>query len=278
MRKLAPVAVLLKVKRLPSLPAVVLKVLQSFEDEDPDVNALVDDIARDVALAALVLRLANSPFYGLQTRVATLNDAVTVLGFRNVRAAVLGIAAAHSLGPAALPGFDLHAFWQHGAAVALASRVFARELGHPPEIAFVAGLLHDIGVIALLTVYPREMAEVSAYRARQECLYREAERDVIAVDHTMVGEALLRHWRFPEQITQAVLGHHVPDDIGGLADIVHISDALVHAIGLADLPVDLVPQLSDVAFNRLGLSIPQLKKCMAEVARDYESASQALLG
>lgn len=278
MRKLAPVSVLLKVKRLPSLPEVVLRVLQSFDEEDPDVDVLVDEIARDLALAALVLRLANSPFYGLQTRVATLGDAVTVLGFRNVRAAVLGIAATHSLGPVAVPGFDLHAFWQHSSAVALASRILARELGQPQEVAFVAGLLHDIGIIALLTVYPKEMAEVSAYRARQECLYREAERDVIAVDHTMVGEALLRHWRFPEQITQAVLGHHVPDDIGGLADIVHISDGLVHAIGLAETSADLVPPLSDVAFNRLGLSIPQLKKCMAEVARDYESASLALRG
>jgi HD-like signal output (HDOD) protein len=277
MRKLASAAVLMKLRRLPSLPEVVLKVLATFEQEEPDTQTVVEEIARDQALTALVLRLANSPFYGLQTRIATLQDAVTVLGFRNVRAAVAGVAATRCLSPAGAPGFSLHAFWLHGTAVGLAARFLARETGQPQEIAFVTGLLHDVGILALLSVYPEEMKEVFAYRSRHECLYREAEQDVIAIDHTFVGEAMLRQWHFPASITQAVLGHHAPDDIGGLADIVHIADALVHAIGLADVQVDLVPPVSETAYNRLGLRVELLKRCMAEVQRDYAVAGQILL-
>lgn len=264
------------VQHLPALPAVVAKVLQTFQQEDPDIDQLAGEIAHDQALATRVLRLANSPFYGLQTRVGTLHDAITVLGFRNVRAAVAGIAVMRCFADDQLPGFDMAAFWNHATATALASRAIARIAHQPEELAFTAGLVHDIGVLVLLTTVPADMAKVLAYAGQRDCSLREAERDVLGIDHTVVGEALLRHWHFPEAICEAVLGHHDSSDIGRLADVVHVADVVVHAMAAAEHPDGRVPPLSDVAFNRLGLGVGKLKQVMHEVGRDFAPACQAL--
>ena len=264
------------VEQLPALPAVVAKVLQTFQQDNPDIELLIREISHDQALAARVLRLANSPFYGLQTRVGALHDAITVLGFRNVRAAVAGVAVMRCFAHGQLAGFDTTAFWNHATATALAARALARLAHQPEELAFTAGLVHDIGVLALLTVVPGEMAKVRAYAEARDCSLREAERDVLGIDHPAVGDALLRRWHFPEAICQAVLGHHDSADIGGLADVVHVADVVVHAMAAAEHPGGRVPLLSEVAFNRLGLGVGKLKQVMHEVSRDYALTCQAL--
>lgn len=264
------------VQQLPALPDVVLKVLQSFEQEDPDIDRLANEIGHDQALAARVLRLANSPFYGLQTRVGTLHDAITVLGFRNVRAAVAGVAVTRCFAHNHYPDFDMAAFWMHCTAVAVASRTIARLSRQPEELAFTAGLVHDIGALALLTAFPAEMAAVLAYARQHDCNLREAERDVLGLDHAAVGDALLRHWHFPEAICLAVRGHHECEDIGGLADVVHLADGVVHGLAAAEHEGGRVPPISDNAFNRLGMSVSRLKTVLAEVARDAGPAHAAL--
>lgn len=265
-----------RVRQLPALPDVVVKVLQTFAEEDPDLDRLVREIAHDQALVTRVLRLANSPFYGLQSRVGTLHDAITVLGFRNVRAAVAGVAVMRCFAAPRYADFDSTAFWNHSTAVALAARAVARIARQPEELAFTAGLVHDVGVLALLTAFPDRMAAVLSYGRQHDCFIREAERDVLGLDHAVAGEALLRHWHFPEPICAAVLGHHDPEEIGSLADVVHVADIVAHAVAAAEHAGGHVPPLAEVAFNRLGLGVVKLKRVMQEVARDFEPACQAL--
>lgn len=264
------------VQDLPALPSVVLKVLQTFRQDNPDLDLLAREIAGDQALATRVLRLANSPFYGLQTKVGSLQDAITVLGFRNVRAAVAGIAVLRCFARSPCAGFNLDTFQRHGMAAALAARAIARQAQLPDELAFSAGLVHDIGVLALLTAFPEPMAEVLAYATRHDCALREAEREVLGIDHASVGDALLRHWHFPEEICLAVLGHHDSSAIGGLADVIHVADVLVHGLAAAEHAGGRVPPLSDIAYNRLGLGVGKLKQVMHEVSRDFEPVRQAL--
>jgi putative nucleotidyltransferase with HDIG domain len=264
------------VQDLPALPSVVLKVLQTFRQDNPDLDLLAREIAGDQALATRVLRLANSPFYGLQTKVGSLQDAITVLGFRNVRAAVAGIAVLRCFARSPCAGFNLDTFQRHGMAAALAARAIARQAQLPEELAFSAGLVHDIGALALLTAFPEPMAEVLAYATRHDCALREAEREVLGIDHASVGDALLRHWHFPEEICLAVLGHHDSSAIGGLADVIHVADVLVHGLAAAEHAGGRVPPLSDIAYNRLGLSVGKLKQVMHEVSRDFEPVRQAL--
>ena len=105
--------VIAQIRQLPSLPAVVTEVLESFEDERADGGAIAHKIAQDQALSAKVLRVANSSFYGLQGKVVTVQDAMVVLGFRNVRTLVMAAGVTGSFPTVAAGGFDLRAFWMH---------------------------------------------------------------------------------------------------------------------------------------------------------------------
>ena len=269
-----------RIVRLPALKPVVLQVLASFERPELDIDSIVNELARDQTLSARVLRLANSSFYGLQTRIATLHDAVMVLGFRHIRATVAAVAVTECFTDKHLPSFDFPAFWRHAAAVGLAARTIAAILGRPGEVAFLAGLLHDIGVLVLLSSFPEHSECVFDHAERDHCLIIDAEHDVIGIDHAMIGEALAERWKFPAPIRLAIGAHHLPDaqPADSLANIVHLADVMVHAMGISDPVDELVPPLSDIAFNRLGLDMEDLRRVMREVETRIGPLCQALHG
>lgn len=264
--------------RLPSLPTVVLRVLESFARDDVDVDQLGRLIAQDQALTARVLRLANSSFYGLQKRVGTLGEAIVVLGFRNVRATVAAVAATSCFAEMRRPGFDFSAFWRHCAAVGIGARVLADAAGKSGEQAFVAGLLHDVGILVLLTGFPDHMRAVSDYHRLNQCLYPEAEREVLGIDHAQIGEMLAQRWHFPEVISAAIAHHHHPADAeaSGLAGVVHLADCLAHALGIMDTVEEVVPPVDEVAFNRLGIGVPDFKRALHEVHSHLDELGQLL--
>lgn len=269
-----------EIARLPSLPTVVLEVLASFDAGQVDVDRIVNELAQDPSLSARVLRLANSSFYGLQTRVGSLHDAVVVLGFRQVRATVAAVAVTRCLADHSLPGFDFPAFWRHCIAVGMAARRVAEQVGESGERAFIAGLLHDIGWLVLFAAFPRQSLAVLEYARYEHCLIVEAEHEIIGIDHSLVGGALAARWHFPENIAEAIRAYRYPDDLpaGSLAGIVHFADGLVHALGIADGLEDLVPPLSDTVFHRLALGLPEIKAIMGAVEADLDSTCHALIG
>lgn len=134
-----------RLKQLPSLPAVVTRLLDSFANEEIDTAAIARQIALDQGLTARVLRVANSSFYRLQSRVGTINEAVVVLGFRAVRSMVLAVGVNGAFRADLCLGFDQAAYLRHGVGTALRARELASATGHNPELAFTAGILHDIG-------------------------------------------------------------------------------------------------------------------------------------
>lgn len=280
MNTLTVAEVMSEIVRLPSLPAVVLEILASFENEDVDIDRLVAELHEDQALTARVLRLANSSFYGLERRIATVHDAVLVLGFRQLRATVAAVAVTSCFTDRHLPGFDVPAFWRHCAAVGLASRVLAEHTGRSGETAFVAGLIHDVGLLLLLSSFPGQSAAVLRHARLEHCLICDAEHEVIGIDHAMVGRALAERWKFPPLIRDAIGAHHAPDDqpAESLAGLVHVADAIVHALGISDNIEELVPPVSDLALARLGLGLDELKRTMREIDAHLDEVCKALIG
>jgi len=266
-------------RQLPSLPVVVLEVLESFERSDVDVDALSRKIAKDQAIAARVLRIANSSFYGLQTRVATVQEAVVVLGFRSVRAMVMSVAATNSFPRGECRGFNHTAFWRHCVGVAMCARTLAQRAQINPEKAFTAGLMHDIGRLVLVTCFPQEYAETLAYRAHHDCTVVIAERDVLGLDHAVVGDALAERWKFSPVLREGIAGHHTPQGYTAtsLAGLIHVADLTVHALGLSGEDSELVAPMADVAWNRLGLDWTQFRSVLGEVESGFEEACQTLL-
>lgn len=273
MSELSMDTLLANVDNLPSLPGVVAELIRSLEKEAVSVDELVEGIASDQALAARVLRVANSPFYGIQQRVAHIHDAIVVLGFQAVGSLVLAASITGYFVPPQGSGIDPAVFWRHGIGTGLCARALAHKCGLDAETGFTAGLLHDIGQLLLVTRHPRQYAEVLAWRDANDCPMRDAERSVLGFDHAQAGEMVTRRWRFPPGIVQAVAHHHEPGraETPGYADLAHVADALAHAMNLARDARALVPPIDAAAWRRLALDESTLAGLLPGIAREHES-------
>ena len=267
-----------QIQELPSLPVVVLELLSSMDQDDTDVHVLAQKIELDQALAAKTLRIANSSFYGMQSKVTSIPQAVSVLGFHSIRTVVTACALTSSFAPAA-GGFDFQAFWRHSLATAIAARLLAPHLGVNPETAFTAGLLHDLGTLVLVTRFPAEHALVRSYRQAHDCQMADAELAVIGIDHAQVGSALAAYWKFPEAIQQAVADHHAIDrlEAGGLPLAVHMANAVALALDLAGIDDALVPPLSPAVWRSLSLDEQAWFALLRQTEHTFDEMSRIML-
>ena len=266
-----------QIQELPSLPVVVLELLSSMDQDDTDVHVLAQKIELDQALAAKTLRIANSSFYGMQSKVTSIPQAVSVLGFHSIRTVVTACALTSSFAPAA-GGFDFQAFWRHSLATAIAARLLAPHLGVNPETAFTAGLLHDLGTLVLVTRFPAEHALVRSYRQAHDCQMAEAELAVIGIDHAQVGSALAAYWKFPEAIQQAVADHYAIDrlEAGGLPLAVHMANAVALALDLAGVDDALVPPLSPAVWRNLALDEQAWLALLRQTEHTFDEMSRIM--
>ncbi len=265
---------------LPSLPAVVMELLSSIDAQDVDISVLAKKVSYDQALMAKTLRLANSPVYGLQVKVTTLSQAITFLGFQATRNLIIAAAVTGCFAEGKCGGFDYKAFWRHSIATAACAKVLARRMKFNQDYAFTAGLLHDIGRLVLVTSFPEQYAKAIAYRKEHDCELLEAERHVLGVDHVAAGIALAGHWNFSDTMRLAIAHHHDPEAPGAgfLATIVHVANAIVHALDIARDEDDLVPAVSSVAWTALGLNEESYLHAFRETEVQFEEISSILMG
>lgn len=271
--------VVARIRDLPSLPVVVLDLLNTIGKEDIDVKSLADRVARDQAITAKVLRLANSSFYGMSRKVTTIPQAISILGFETVGTLITAAAVTEQFSGSAQSAFNYVAFWRHALGTAICARVLAKTLHVNQEYAFVAGLLHDIGRLVLVTFFSEQYEEVMTYRADHDCYLFEAEFEVLQIDHAVIGEALTQAWKFPEAMQKAVAHHHKPraQEDSSLAAIVHVSDVLSHALDLSGERDELVPPLSDAIWTSLGIGEAAMMQILKETEMQFSEASQILV-
>ena len=231
-----------QIRDLPALPAIVHDLMKNISPDETDIHVITRKVSMDQALSAKTLQFANSSFYGLQSKVTTIQQAITLIGVNAVRHVVTATALTAYFPPNNCAGFDFFALWRHSVATAVCARVLARHLHVNQDYAFTAGLLHDIGRLVLVTYFRSEYEAVIAYRNEHDCHWLIAEREVLGVDHVMAGDALAAHWNFSETIRHAIAGHHNPEQqtVRSLASIVHVADAIAHALDLSHLENDLV--------------------------------------
>ncbi len=263
---------------LPPLPKVVMALMDYLQGDDVDPEVVMRMLSQDPALVARSLRIANSSFYGLPRKVATIHDAIVVLGLRAVHTIVTTAAITsmfHGLHAALeAAGYDQRAFWRHSVGTAFCARSIGRVVDINPESAYTAGLLHDIGKLILAARFPQHFARVVAHRQQRDCLLLDAERAVLGFDHTQVGAALAQRWNFTPEIHDAITWHHAPEEqtARSLAGLIHLADVMSHALNLSDEKTPLVPKLSTVVWNRLGLDWNDFKHLLSEVDTQFKDA------
>ena len=267
------------VRDLPALPSIVLDLIGSFERDDVDISTLAEKMSRDQALAAKTLRLAHSSFYGLPSKVKTVKQAIVVLGFDSARALAVASSIIDSFGASRCPQVDVGSFWRHSIAAALCAKNLARHAHIDQDYAFIAGLLHDIGRLVLASSFPEQYALVVARRDSQDMTIGEAELLVLGVDHQRAGQMLAEAWMFPPLIQRAIGQHHAPasTDLCNVPGIVHMADAMVHALDLGGSADAAVPRLHDAAWDSLCLTPEQLHATCRETEGQFEEACRLLM-
>ena len=268
-----------RLQDLPSLPAVVMELLTSIDQEDVDISVLAKKVSHDQALTAKTLRLANSSAFSLQVKVTTIQQAITFLGFQTTRNLITAAAVTGCFAQGQCAGFNDKAFWRHSIATAACARVLARRMRFNQDYAFTAGLLHDIGRLVLVTTYPERYSEALAYRSAHDCEIIDAERAVLGIDHVAAGAALADHWNFSDTMRLAIAWHHDPEQAGAgfLATIIHVANAIVHALDIAREDDDLVPQVSPVAWTALGLNEEAYLHVFRETELQFEEIATVLM-
>lgn len=226
---------ILSVSELYTLPQTLVEVLRVADAPETSAYDLSRIILRDAPVTARLLKMANSAMYGRSGKINTVHQAVVLLGFRSVKSVVLSTAVYDVFGKGDKSlGIDLGQFWLHSLECATTSQLFAAKVSHQPqEEAFVAGLLHDIGILVMARVFGSEYGKfIDEQGASNE--WMDAEVDRFGVDHATAGGILLRHWSFPETLTEVVEKHHrafdadMANQISTLTQIVALADRIAH--------------------------------------------------
>jgi putative nucleotidyltransferase with HDIG domain len=263
--------VLKVISKLPSLPVVVVELLASIDQEDSNIEILAAKLSQDQALTAKTLRLANSSFYGMAHQVTTVQQSISILGFRTIRSVATTTALIGALPASTASNFDLPKFWGHGMVTALWARELAPSLLVNPDHAYTAGLLHDIGLLVLATQFSAQFAAVTQYQTQHGGTLTEAERIVMGTDHAAVGLALTRHWKFPEALQQAVADHHKTRTAqeGKLVTVVRYANAMANALSEAMETDAKVPDEVIATALLIGLSAEVVNKLVVKVKANF---------
>jgi len=264
-------------KELPAFPAVALQLLSLLDNPEVPLKKIVDVLKVDPALAGELLRVANSALYGLVQRIDTVNHAVVVLGTENVKRLALTV----SLGRYAqrfLRHEGLRICWHHSLACALLCEELYSHVEFPgitltKDRAYTAGLLHDIGRLAMLVCYPVEYSNLLTVARQENFDQLECERQLFDIDHCAAGQWLAGHWNLPVEYSQAIAQHHQPALPPGFPALVRCACRLADLVGYSVLQAPSTETLAEILSE---LPLKNAEQATADIETAGDRVRQAL--
>lgn len=268
---------------LPVMPLVAEQVGQLVHDPRSDARSIAEVMRGDPALTAKVLKLVNSPYFGIPGGVTDVTRAISFIGFNALYQLVLTASVFDVLGsPAGEAGQRL---FRHSLAVAGASEALAEIIGYPrASDCFTAGLLHDLGKLALVHVAPAAYVRAVETAHRQRISVKDAERELGLPTHDVVGLRLAKRWRFPMPLQAAIGCHHethtgsrggIPRDLHSLVDITLVADRIAHRLGYSTVD-GAKPPLPRSVLDRLNV-LPSIEVKAHDRLRQKMERSHVLM-
>lgn len=250
-------SLLSRIADVPTLPTSVLRVMQMIEDPFCSSSDLAKVIQADPAMAAKVLKLANSSYYGFRQKIGNVPQAVTLLGFATLKNTLLA-AAVFDMFRIAGTGFDLNALWKHSVTTATAAKLIAKRVRYPQsEKAFTAALLHDVGKIILARFLPQALSEIVDTVLGEQMAMYDAEKKVLGLSHPALGAWTLSRWGLPSPIVEAVEFHHHPTRAQtsfDLAAIVYLANILAHRSGIGSGGDTMIREMDPMVLEYFSLT------------------------
>lgn len=264
---------------LGSYAPTVREIEVALQSPQCSLSSVAAAIEKDPDFTARLLRLANSGFYGFPHRVSTVTEALSLIGILQVHGLVVSTSIVERFAGVGADIVNMGLFWRHSLACGIAARDLALMLKmRDPDKYFVAGLLHDVGRLALLSCAPKltQMILDRTQRSGEPLLV--AEKEILGYDHADIGGVLMKHWGFPPRLVDAVADHHRP--LGSLrskenAAVVHFADHLVHAMKLGTSGEVRIPRLVPGAWELLNLGLESIEVLVHGIDSQIEAVEGA---
>lgn len=265
---------------LGSLPAVFHKLVQIINDEDSSAADVAEVITTDTDLAARVLRVVNSPLYGLSSRIDTITRAVAILGGSQLVSLAMGMCVVGVFKGIPENVVTMRDFWRHSLAVAIGARLLGSLLQlQNSERLFVGGLLHDIGRLTIYKLAPEQARQAIAHAHAEGILLREAEERCIGFTHDALGGKLLENWLLPPGLVDCVRHHHSLGKAQNLKEVacVHVADCIANTLEQGSSGDAHLSPLDAAAWQTLGLSTTSLQETLLQTQRQVDEVLRFFL-
>ena len=227
--------ILRNIFNLPPVPRAIKEALDLLNSPKTNNYQLSHVIATDQGLVTKILTIANSPLYGLQRKVTTIDFAILVLGYHELKNIISVLSIVESFKNKTDQYLDQKEFWMHSFLTGTASRRLAEDLDFPNDgEAFITGFLHDLGFSIIHRFMHSNFIEIYELVKEQGINYQEAELEVLGMTHQQSGHYLFEKWNFPDQLCDAILNHHNPANATHsktLASIIHLADYMTQKLG-----------------------------------------------
>ena len=269
-----------KITELNSLPEITTRIVEVVEDPRATAHDMHEIVKNDPALATKILKVVNSAFYGLPAQIGSLDRAIVMLGL----SAVKNIALAASLARLFKPGsiseqFTARDLWRHCIAVGVCGRQITKaSAGMQNDEAFVAGLVHDLGLLIEYQVFPEELKTIINRCQTEELPFGQIEREVLQAEHQQLGDHLSAKWKFPPTLRTVISHHHNPSglrpEFQKLTTVVHIADTLCCQQQCGFYLTAAHQTVAPDALALIGVTTEQLEGIVADLPEQIEEAER----
>jgi len=268
--------------KVASLPIIYQRLDEAINDPYSNLAGIATILSEDTGLSARLLRIANSALFNFPSKVETVTRAVTIIGIKQLRDLALATSVIELFTDIPEEYVSMEGFWRHSIAAGITARVIAtyrREAN--VERYYIMGLLHDIGRLVMYLQIPILANEAIEHaKSARIPLYR-AERELLGFTHSEVGQGLLKEWRLPDALQEAIGYHHQPQLAGRYPEdtaMVHFADILANAFKMGSSGEPAVPPLAPKAWESIGLPSSRLPSITEQVEAQYRDAVEIFLG
>jgi putative nucleotidyltransferase with HDIG domain len=274
--------ILRSIQHVPAFPMTIQKVMELLRDEDYSVQEVSQVIKFDQAITANILRMCNSAYFGVRSRIGTLNEAIVYLGKENVIRAVQTSGVSRFFRKAA-EGYVSRAndLWSHSVSVALMSQIlFKRIYQQEQPVLYTAALLHDVGKVILGEYVHKSFDKIMDLVGREGCSFLEAEEKLFGINHAIIGGKIAEQWNFPEEISTAIRFHHQPDLLEDHKAIfpwlINLADQIGSMMGVGGGQDGLAYRAVSEVAQRFQLRDKDIEACMVQLFEDMGKARELI--
>jgi HD-like signal output (HDOD) protein len=259
-----------------SPPPVYHKLNQAMQDSDASFEDFSDIISADPSLAARLLRIANSPFYGQDSKVETIVHAVGIVGIGHLTELALATIMVNQFKGIDKDLVNMQSFWMHSIGCGLAARTIAKNVGERHvEPYYTASMLHDIGSLIIYKEIPDKAREILTRCKSEGLSLSTVEEEVLGFTHAEVGAIVFTKWGLPGSLVAAVQYHHKPSEAKDhplFPAIVHLADIIAYEMDLGTGGEPTIPMLDPAAIQRTGLTRAFLTDIQGQVRDQVDEA------